>query len=50
MKRALLLLLVAACSTDPKTTSASKEVKLLNVPYDPTRELYADIIAAFAKQ
>jgi len=50
MKRALLLLLIAACSTDPKTTSTSKEVKLLNVSYDPTRELYADINAAFAKQ
>ncbi|HUS31789.1 MAG TPA: sulfate ABC transporter substrate-binding protein [Kofleriaceae bacterium] len=51
MTRVLLLSLVlAACSTEPKTTSASKEVKLLNVSYDPTRELYADINAAFAKQ
>lgn len=49
------LLLVAAafyasCSTEPKVTSSSKEVKLLNVSYDPTRELYAEINAAFSKQ
>jgi sulfate/thiosulfate transport system substrate-binding protein len=50
MKRLLALLLLAACSTDPRTTSTSKDVKLLNVSYDPTRELYADINAAFAKQ
>ncbi|HWC60311.1 MAG TPA: sulfate ABC transporter substrate-binding protein [Verrucomicrobiae bacterium] len=28
----------------------AKEIKLLNVSYDPTRELYQDINAAFAKQ
>src|SRR3954462_5265949 len=49
MKRLLLALALASCSTDPKTTSSSKEVKLLNVSYDPTRELYTDIDAAFAK-
>ena len=50
--RALLpaLLLVTACSTESKTTSSSKEVKLLNVSYDPTRELYTAENAAFAKQ
>src|ERR1700728_1882711 len=29
---------------------AARTVKLLNVSYDPTRELYQDIDAAFAKQ
>lgn len=29
---------------------AAREVKLLNVSYDPTRELYQDVNAAFAKQ
>ncbi|MBA3463047.1 MAG: sulfate ABC transporter substrate-binding protein [Deltaproteobacteria bacterium] len=43
------LLLLAACSTEAKYTSSSKEVKLLNVSYDPTRELYAAENAAFAK-
>ena len=39
---ALLLALSAA--------AAGAEIKLLNVSYDPTRELYQDINAAFAKQ
>ena len=43
-----VLLVAAACSTETKTTSASKEVKLLNVSYDPTRELYAAENKAFA--
>ena len=30
-------------------TAQAKEIKLLNVSYDPTRELYADYNAAFAK-
>jgi sulfate/thiosulfate-binding protein len=29
---------------------SAKDIKLLNVSYDPTRELYQDINAAFAKQ
>lgn len=32
------------------TSCSAKEIKLLNVSYDPTRELYQDINAAFAKQ
>jgi sulfate transport system substrate-binding protein len=40
----------ACSSTEPKVTSSSKEVKLLNVSYDPTRELYGEIDAAFSKQ
>jgi len=31
-------------------SSPAKEIKLLNVSYDPTRELYQDVNAAFAKQ
>jgi sulfate/thiosulfate transport system substrate-binding protein len=45
-----LLLLSAACSKDGPSTGKSKEVKLLNVSYDPTRELYAAVNAAFARQ
>ena len=37
-----LLLAVAA-------TAQAKEIKLLNVSYDPTRELYVDYNAAFTK-
>jgi sulfate/thiosulfate-binding protein len=42
-------LLVAACLTSCSQGPAS-EVTLLNVSYDPTRELYEDINAAFATQ
>src|SRR5215468_12119661 len=44
----LLLCLAAACSKDPG--AAGNEVKLTNVSYDPTRELYTAVNAAFAKQ
>ena len=37
-----------ACSP-PAATEPSSEVVLLNVSYDPTRELYEDINAAFAQ-
>jgi len=40
----------AGCSTEPRITASSKEVRLLNVSYDPTRELYTAVNAAFAKQ
>ena len=40
--KTILVLAVAA-------TAQAKEIKLLNVSYDPTRELYADYNAAFAK-
>src|SRR5262245_30451489 len=42
---ALAISALAACSKGPGT-----EVRLLNVSYDPTRELYTDINAAFAAQ
>jgi sulfate/thiosulfate-binding protein len=45
-----LVLGTAGCSTEPKNTASSKEVRLLNVSYDPTRELYTAVNAAFAKQ
>src|SRR3954469_7726955 len=32
------------------TTAFGKELKLLNASYDPTRELYLEVNAAFAKQ
>ena len=42
---ALLLLLLAGTISLP----AAAQIELLNVSYDPTRELYRDINAAFAK-
>jgi sulfate/thiosulfate transport system substrate-binding protein len=49
MKRALLLAFSAAallCAT----AAQAAHVTLLNVSYDPTRELYKDVNAAFAKE
>ena len=43
VKHLLLLSLLVACGSDDKT------VTLLNVSYDPTRELYDDVNAAFVK-
>ena len=40
----------ASCSTEPKVTASSKEVTLLNVSYDPTRELYTAVNAAFVDE
>jgi sulfate transport system substrate-binding protein len=40
-------LALAAAST---AHAQSKDIKLLNVSYDPTRELYADVNKAFAQQ
>ena len=42
--------LVTALALAVATSGFSKEIKLLNVSYDPTRELYLDVNAAFAKQ
>jgi sulfate/thiosulfate transport system substrate-binding protein len=48
----LPVVLLAACGSPPApeapTTGSSAAVKLLNVSYDPTRELYQDFNAAFA--
>jgi sulfate/thiosulfate transport system substrate-binding protein len=46
---ALLSLTAALCSACKPQTGSAKEVTLLNVSYDPTRELYVDYNAAFAK-
>ena len=52
---ALALLGALACKRDegtatggPASATAPKEVSLLNVSYDPTRELYVDFNTAFA--
>ena len=52
-RRTMLLLAIAltACSRDAGPSDKdAREVKLLNVSYDPTRELYAAVNAAFARR
>lgn len=44
----LVLAAIGLVAFDPGV--AAKEFKLLNVSYDPTRELYAEVNAAFSKQ
>ncbi len=44
-----LLLSVAGCSRSAGDAPSDGTVTLLNVSYDPTRELYEDLNAAFAK-
>lgn len=44
----LLLLLAAGCSNQAPTSSEPKAVELLNVSYDPTRELYEEFNKSFA--
>ena len=41
---------LALAATGSTARAQAKDVKLLNVSYDPTRELYADINKAFAQQ
>jgi len=43
------LLFAGAVGLAAAVPTSAKEIKLLNVSYDPTRELYADYNAAFAK-
>lgn len=45
-----LILLLAACAADDRSGSAPAAIQLLNASYDPTRELYGEFNAAFAKQ
>src|SRR4051794_19969523 len=52
----VLVALVAGCRDKATaagaalgSANAAKDIELLNVSYDPTRELYADINEAFAK-
>ncbi|HTA66280.1 MAG TPA: sulfate ABC transporter substrate-binding protein [Xanthomonadaceae bacterium] len=48
MKHRLRLIVIAALAFF-SATAAAKDITLLNVSYDPTRELYKDINAAFAE-
>lgn len=45
----ILSFIIAALSLANPLTASAAEVTLLNVSYDPTRELYQDFNAAFAK-
>jgi sulfate/thiosulfate transport system substrate-binding protein len=47
LRIALSLLLIVACGDSNSATN--NELTLLNVSYDPTRELYAELNVAFAK-
>jgi sulfate/thiosulfate transport system substrate-binding protein len=51
MKKSLLAiaLLAAAFGAAAPLTASAKDISLLNVSYDPTRELYQDFNAAFSK-
>jgi sulfate transport system substrate-binding protein len=49
MKLQTLLLIGAAALLSLPSSLSAKEIKLLNVSYDPTRELYQEYNAAFAK-
>ncbi len=51
MKKSLLAiaLLAAAFGTTAPLTASAKDISLLNVSYDPTRELYKDFNDAFSK-
>mgnify|MGYP001796328788 CR=1 FL=1 len=51
MKKSLLaiVLLSAIYGIATPVTALAKDVNLLNVSYDPTRELYQDFNAAFSK-
>src|SRR5438132_12949722 len=48
-KLSVLLGLFAALGLSTANPGNAKEIKLLNVSYDPTRELYQEYNAAFAK-
>ncbi|WP_025915978.1 sulfate ABC transporter substrate-binding protein [Herminiimonas sp. CN] len=50
LKKILLSALAAALISPAVPVAQAAEVTLLNVSYDPTRELYQDFNAAFAKQ
>ena len=49
LKNLILWLATLVLSGAVSFTASAKEIKLLNVSYDPTRELYQDYNAAFAK-
>lgn len=45
-----VLVLAAATALLVSAPAGAAEIKLLNVSYDPTRELYQDLGAAFSKE
>src|SRR5690349_15994815 len=45
----LLVCLASACSAPRGDSAGSKPIELLNVSYDPTRELFQQLNAAFSK-
>jgi len=47
---AQLALAITLIAPTPRSAAAQEKVTLLNVSYDPTRELYKDINAAFARE
>ena len=49
MNKAFNWLAIVAATTSLSLTALAKDFKLLNVSYDPTRELYQEFNAAFAK-
>jgi sulfate/thiosulfate-binding protein len=49
LKNLILALVTLVLSGAVSFTASAKEIKLLNVSYDPTRELYQDYNVAFAK-
>ncbi len=49
MRRRTMLASAGAALTLPRVAAAQQAVRLLNVSYDPTRELYQDVNAVFAK-
>ncbi|HKU97805.1 MAG TPA: sulfate ABC transporter substrate-binding protein [Vineibacter sp.] len=49
MRRRTMMVSAGAALTLPRVAAAQQQVRLLNVSYDPTRELYQDINAVFAK-
>ena len=44
----LALAAIVACCSSPSSTGKDGSVELLNVSYDPTRELYKAVNTAFA--
>ena len=49
MKRTLISSVIAGAAAVALSVTAFAQAQLLNVSYDPTRELYVDVNAAFAK-
>src|ERR1043166_2543833 len=49
LKISVVAALAALAAISSFVVAQAKDIKLLNVSYDPTRELYQDFNAAFAK-